>query len=140
MTNSDRTFITVETLVKVQPEKAWECWTSPEHIVHWNFASDDWHSPAAGNDLRPGGKFSYRMESRDGSVGFDFEGIYDEVKPLEKIAYTLLDDRKVEVLFRRDKNGVVITETFEAEKINTPELQKTGWQAILDNFRKYVEE
>jgi len=131
--------ITVETLVNAIIEKVWEFWTKPEHITKWNHASDDWHTPRAENDLQIGGKFLSRMEAKDGRFGFDFEGIYDEVLTNEKISYTLLDDRKVSITFLPTENGVQVTETFEAETMNTLELQKMGWQAILNNFKKYVE-
>lgn len=131
--------ITVEILVKAPIEKVWRFWTSPEHITKWNTASEDWHTPRAENDLRIGGKFLSRMEAKDGSFGFDFEGIYDAIITNEKMSYTLLDDRKVTVLFTQIENGVKITEIFEAEEQNTPELQKQGWQAILNNFKAYVE-
>jgi uncharacterized protein YndB with AHSA1/START domain len=131
--------ITVETLVNAPIDKVWEFWTKPEHITQWNNASEDWHTTRAENDLRIGGKFLSRMEAKDGSFGFDFEGIYDEVLTNEKISYTLLDDRKVTITFLPTENGVQIVETFEAETVNTLEIQKMGWQAILRNFKNYVE-
>lgn len=131
--------ITVETLVNISIDKVWDFWTKPEHITKWNHASDDWHTARAENDLRIGGKFLSRMEAKDGSFGFDFEGIYTDVTINEKISYTLLDDRKVVITFSSTENGVQITETFEAETVNSLELQKLGWQAILNNFKKYVE-
>ncbi len=131
--------ITVETSVNAPIEKVWEFWTKPEHITKWNAASDDWHTTRAENDLRIGGKFLSRMEAKDGSFGFDFEGIYDSIIPNKKISYTLLDDRKVTITFSSTDNGVQITETFEAETENTLELQKFGWQAILKNFKNQVE-
>lgn len=131
--------ITIEAHVNAPIEKIWEFWTKPEHITKWNNASDDWHTTRAENDLRIGGKFLSRMEAKDGSFGFDFEGIYDDVTTNQKISYTLLDDRKVDITFLQTENGVKITETFEAETENTLELQKFGWQAILNNFKNYVE-
>ena len=131
--------ITVETLVNAPIEKVWDFWTKPEHITQWNNASEDWHTTRAENDLRIGGKFLSRMEAKDGSFGFDFEGTYDEVLTNEKISYTLLDDRKVAITFLATENGVQIVETFEAENENSLELQKMGWQAILTNFKNYVE-
>jgi uncharacterized protein YndB with AHSA1/START domain len=131
--------ITVETLVNATIEKVWTFWTKPEHITQWNNASEDWHTTRAENDLRIGGKFLSRMEAKDGSFGFDFEGIYTDIITNEKISYTLLDDRKVTITFSPIKNGVQITETFEAETENKLELQKLGWQAILNNFKKYLE-
>ncbi|HEY6142638.1 MAG TPA: SRPBCC family protein [Flavobacterium sp.] len=131
--------ITVETLINAPIEKIWQFWTKPEHITKWNTASDDWHTTKAENDLKIGGKFLSRMEAKDGSFSFDFEGIYTDVVTNEKISYTLLDDRKVDVTFSQKENGVQITETFEAENQNPLEMQKMGWQAILNNFKTYVE-
>jgi len=133
------TTITVTALVSASPESVWKMWTSPEHIMQWNNASDDWHSPKAENDLREGGRFTTRMEAKDGSMGFDFEGTYDTVIPNEHIAYTLDDGRKVTINFSPKDNGAYIVETFEAESQNPEDMQKMGWQAILDNFKKYVE-
>lgn len=140
MTATNKTTITVEALVNAPIEKVWERWTTPEHITQWNQASDDWHCPKGVNDLRPGGHFSFTMAARDGSVEFDFAGVYDEVKTCEKIAYTLGDERKVEVLFSKNGSSTKIVETFEAESIHPHEMQRAGWQAILDNFKKYVEQ
>lgn len=134
-----KTVITVQTIVDAPVEKVWEYWSAPAHIVKWNNASADWHTPRAENDLRTGGKFNSRMESRDGSIGFDFEGKYDNVKPMEKIAYTLGDGRKVEITFSQKNNQTTVIEKFEAEEENSEEMQRKGWQAILNNFKKYVE-
>ncbi len=134
-----RKIITVEATIKAPVEKVWNYWSAPKHIVQWNNASDDWHTPRAENDLRTGGKFFSRMEAKDGSSGFDFSGVYDQVKKHELIAYSISDGRKVSVTFSGDKNKTKITETFEAENTHSIELQKTGWQAILDSFKKYVE-
>jgi uncharacterized protein YndB with AHSA1/START domain len=131
--------ITVETTVNVPVEKAWEYFTKPEHITKWNFASDDWHSPVAENDLRPGGKFSYRMEARDESFGFDFGGVYNAVEEHKLIEYTIGDGRKVKIAFSGNDKTTHITEVFEAEGTNPVEMQKNGWQAILNNFKKYAE-
>ena len=131
--------ITVENTILAPVEKVWQCWTTPEHITKWNNASDDWHSPFAQNDLRTGGKFLARMEARDGSVGFDFAGVYDEVRPKEFIAYTLGDGRKVSVRFSGTGSETKVVETFEAESTHSIEMQRGGWQAILDNFKKYTE-
>lgn len=139
MATAEKTQITVETTVKAPVEKAWEVWTSPKHITQWNAASDDWHSPKAENDLQPGGKFVYRMEAKDGSFGFDFGGVYDEVKPNERIAYTLGDGRMVEVTFTGNGDETTVVETFEAEATNSIEMQQGGWQAILNNFKNYAE-
>ncbi|HLA55516.1 MAG TPA: SRPBCC family protein [Flavobacterium sp.] len=131
--------ITIETTVKAPIEKIWEFWTEPKHITKWCNASDDWHTPKSVNDLRVGGRFSSRMEAKDGSMGFDFGGVYDVVKTNEHIAYTIDDGRKVEITFSPDGNGIKVTETFEAEAVNPIEMQRGGWQAILDNFKKYTE-
>jgi len=136
--HTERTSITVETTVPVSPELAWAYWTEPKHIVEWNQASADWHTPRAENDLRAGGKFSSRMESRDGKYGFDFWGIYDTVEPYHTLNSTLGDERKVFVTFEPVASGTHIIETFETESENSPERQRQGWQAILDSFRSYV--
>ena len=139
MKTANRTQVTVETTVKAPVEKVWQYWTAPEHITKWNHASDDWHSPSAENDLRVGGKFTARMEAKDGSIGFDFAGIYDEVKPQTRIAYTMGDGRRATVDFISNGNETKVSETFDAEDTHSIELQKGGWQAILDNFKKHVE-
>lgn len=131
--------ITVETTVHAPIEKVWAFWTTPEHIQQWNNASDDWHTPSVTNDLRNGGAFNYQMAARDGSFAFDFGGIYDEVAAQQKISYTIADGRKVEVLFSPVGNATQVTESFEAEGMNPMEMQQSGWQAILDNFKKYAE-
>lgn len=131
--------ITVEVTVNAPVGKVWEAWTKPEHIVKWNFATDDWHSPWAKADFREGGSFSARMEAKDGSMGFDFGGIYDVIRNNEFIEYTMGDDRKVQVEFSSSGNQTKVVETFDAENTHSLELQKNGWQAILDNFKKYVE-
>jgi uncharacterized protein YndB with AHSA1/START domain len=139
METKEKTVITVENLVNAPVSKVWNYWTSPDHITKWNFASDDWHSPWAENDLRPGGSFSARMEAKDGSFGFDFSGVYDEVKNHEFIEYTLGDGRRVKINFTAQGNATKVVESFDAETENSIELQKGGWQAILDNFKKYTE-
>lgn len=139
MAKADPVTITVETVVHSPVEKVWEYWTDPEHIKQWNNASDDWHTPYAENDLQVGGKFVSRMEAKDGSFGFEFSGVYDEVSMNESIAYTMGDGRKVKILFLRQENDTRIIESFEAEETNTVEMQQAGWQAILDNFKKYAE-
>lgn len=139
MNTTNQVNITVEAIVNAAVETVWNAWSSPEHIVKWNNASEDWHTPRVENDLRSGGKFLSRMEAKDGSFGFDFAGVYDEVKTNELIAYTLGDDRKVSITFTGNGNTTKITETFEAESTNPIEMQKGGWQAILDNFKKYAE-
>lgn len=133
------TKITIDATVAASPKKVWEYWTQPKHIVHWNFASDDWQCPRAENDLRPGGKMNSRMEAKDGSMGFDFEAIYDEVVDLKKIAYTMGDGRRAITVFENEGDKMKITTTFDAENTYPLEMQKGGWQAILNNFKKYVE-
>lgn len=134
-----KTTITVENTVAAPVAKIWKFWTSPEHITKWANASDDWHTTFAENDLRTGGKFLSRMEAKDGSFGFDFGGVYDDVKTNELIEYTLGDGRKVIITFSNDGNGVKVVQTFEAENTNPIEMQRGGWQAILNNFKKYAE-
>ena len=131
--------ITVSVDVESPVSKVWKYWTSPEHIMQWNNASDDWHTPRAENDLRAGGKFLYRMEAKDGSMGFDFSGEYDEIVEFKLIRYTLADSRKVTIEFSGTGNVTQIVETFEAETENSAELQQYGWQCILDNFKKHAE-
>lgn len=131
--------ITVEATINAPVEKVWDYWTSPEHIMQWNNASDDWHTPHAENDFRAGGRFLSRMEAKDGSVGFDFSGVYDGIKEHEWIAYTIGDSRKVSVEFSGNGNKTKVTEMFEPESMNSIEMQKSGWQAILDNFKRYTE-
>lgn len=140
METANKTKITVEAIVNAPVDKVWKLWTTPEDIIKWNSASDDWHTPRAENDLRAGGKFFSRMEARDGSFGFDFGGVYDEVKTNEVIAYTMGDERKVKVTFSAAGNQTKVVETFEAEDMHSIEMQRGGWQAILDNFKKYTEE
>ena len=139
MSTPQKQTITVENTINAPVEKVWKYWTEPTHITKWNHASDDWHSPTAENDLRPGGKFSARMEAKDGSMGFDFAGVYDDVKPNQFISYTMGDDRKVEVTFEKDGDKTKVVETFEAENTYSIEMQRGGWQAILDNFKQYTE-
>lgn len=131
--------ITVETTVNAPVEKVWELWTKPEHITKWNNASDDWHTPRAENDLRAGGSFVSRMEAKDGSFGFDFGGVYDDVQENKYIEYTIGDGRKVKVDFTSEGNATKVVETFEAENTHSIEMQRGGWQAILDSFKKYTE-
>jgi uncharacterized protein YndB with AHSA1/START domain len=130
--------IIVETTVKAPVEKVWEYWTEPTHITKWNTASEEWHTPYAENDLKVGGKFLSRMEAKDGSFGFDFGGVYDDVRLNEGIGYTLEDGRKVTINFIRQGDETKVIETFDAENSNPIEMQEAGWQAILDNFKKYI--
>lgn len=139
MAIQEKTIITVASNVNAPVQKVWECWTKPEHITQWNNASDDWHTPSALNDLKVGGSFVSRMEAKDGSVGFDFGGKYDAIRTNEYIEYTMDDDRKVKVSFAATDNGTKVSESFEAESTNSTDIQKGGWQAILDNFKKYTE-
>jgi uncharacterized protein YndB with AHSA1/START domain len=131
--------ITVEATIKAPVAKVWKLWSEPKHIKNWSYASDDWHTPRAENDLRVGGSFTSRMEAKDGSFGFDFGGVYDHVRPNEYLAYTLGDGRRVEISFSGQGNETRVTETFEAENTHPIEMQKDGWQAILDNFKSYTE-
>jgi len=131
--------ITVKTLVNLPVQKVWYYWTTAEHVTGWNFADTSWHCPKAVNELKPGGRFSYRMEARDGSAGFDFSGKYTHLVQGVEIQYTLDDERKVSIVFESEGSTTKVIETFEAEQMNSPELQQTGWQMILDNFRKYAE-
>ena len=132
--------ITVETTVNAPIEKVWQYWNSPEHIQKWTFASSDWHVPFAENDLKKDGKFKTTMAAKDGSASFDFEGIYTAVEEHKLIAYKMTDGRTVEVIFEGDDKQTKITETFDPETQNSAEMQKNGWQSILDNFKKYTEE
>ena len=140
MAPSEKTSITVSAVVNAPIDKVWNLWTQPHHILQWNNASEDWHTRKAANDLRTGGTFTARMEAKDGSFGFDFGGTYDEVRTHELIAYTMDDDRKVSIQFENNGGSTTVTETFEAESSNSVEMQKEGWQAIMDNFKRYVED
>lgn len=131
--------IAIEAIVERKRSDVWALWNEPEHITRWNFASDDWCCPSAENDLRVGGRLLSRMEAKDGSFGFDFEAIYDEVALEEKLAYTLTDGRRVETCFEDSGDGTRVSTLFEAEEENSAELQRMGWQAILDNFKQYAE-
>lgn len=139
MTTTSKTKITVQTTVNAPVEKVWKYFNQPEHITKWNQASEDWHSPSATNDLRTGGTFSYRMEAKDGSFGFDFAGTFDEVKENELLEFTIGDGRKVVVSFNPEGDKTNVVETFEAEGTNPIEMQRGGWQAILDSFKRYTE-
>ena len=132
--------ITVETTVNAPVEKVWKLWNGPEHIIQWNNASADWHTPKSENDVRVGGKFNHTMAAKDGSVSFDFEGTYTAVRENELIEYSIIDGRKVKVTFTAEGTTTKVVETFEMENENSEELQRGGWQAILDNFKKYAEE
>ncbi|WP_347174680.1 SRPBCC family protein [Polaribacter uvawellassae] len=131
--------IKVETTINASLEKVWEFWINPKHITQWNFASNEWCCPTAINDLKPNGEFVWRMEAKDGSMGFDFTGTYQTVIINEFISYKMEDGRIVNIRFSAQENGIQLTETFEAEGTNSDEQQSAGWQAILENFKKYVE-
>lgn len=131
--------ITVHSLVHRLPEAVWKYWTDPEHITQWNAASDDWYTPTAQNDVTPGGRFNFRMEARDGSMGFNMTGTYNDVQPLARIQYTLDDGRTVKITFEKQEDATRLTETFEAESTHTIQQQQDGWQAILDNFKRHAE-
>jgi uncharacterized protein YndB with AHSA1/START domain len=131
--------ITVESFVKAPLDRVWKAWSNPDDIKQWNAAQDDWHTTRSTVDLRDGGKFSSRMEAKDGSQGFDFEGSFTRIVPNKTIAYRMSDGREVIVEFAERAGGVHVSETFDPESENTPELQRQGWQAILDNFKRHVE-
>lgn len=139
METGDKTTITIETIVIVPVEKVWQLWTEPAHITKWNNASEDWHTPFAENDVQAGGKFVSRMEAKDGSFGFDFSGVYDVVRVNKYIAYTLDDGRKVTISFSTQGTQTRVVEIFEAEDTNPVDMQRGGWQAILDHFKQYAE-
>lgn len=136
---TEKAKITVEATIGAPVEKVWKLWGGPEHIVKWNTASPDWHTTKAENDLKVGGKFNSRMEAKDGSFGFDFEGTYDAVDPNKRIAYTMSDGRKANIEFSPEGNSTKMDITFDAENENPVEMQKGGWQAILDSFKSYAE-
>ena len=131
--------ITVQSNINASIKKVWECWTLPDHITKWCFASPDWHSQYAENDLRVGGKFKTNMAAKDGSMSFDFGGEYTLVKQNVAIEYIMDDGRKAVIAFKETANGVEVIESFDPESVNPEEMQRGGWQAILDNFKKYVE-
>lgn len=131
--------ITISAIVESSIETVWEAWTSPEDITQWNAASDDWHCPSASNDLQVGGRLRARMEARDGSMGFDFEGVYTEVRPHSALVFRLEDDREVRVEFMEVSGAVQVTETFDPDPDAPDELQRDGWQAILNRFKSHVE-
>jgi uncharacterized protein YndB with AHSA1/START domain len=139
METAEKTAVTVETTVNAPIEKVWASWNEPQHITRWAFASDDWHVPKSENDLRTGGKFSTTMAAKDGSFSFDFGGVYTNVETNKLIEYTMSDERKVRVVFSADGNETKVSETFDTESTHSVEMQRAGWQAILDNFKKYTE-
>jgi len=117
----------------------WEYWTTPSHITNWNFASHEWHCPTAEHDLKVGGKLKYHMAAKDGSMVFDYTATFSKLQPNQLIEYILDDGRKVSITFTANGNTTEVTETFEVEDENSIDMQRQGWQAILDNFKKYVE-
>lgn len=131
--------ITVEATINAPVAKVWQAWNTPGDIVKWNTPDPSWHCPSSENDLRVNGTFKNRMEAKDGSFGFDFEGTYSMVELNREIAYTMPDGRKVNTLFAEEGGKTTVTTTFDPETQNDPEFQKQGWQAILDNFVRYVE-
>jgi uncharacterized protein YndB with AHSA1/START domain len=139
-TSNQKTKVTVQAVIQAPVEKVWRYWSEPEHITKWNQASETWHSPRSENDLRVGGKFLTRMEAKDGSMGFDFGGVYEVVKQHEQISYTMGDGRKVDITFVNQGNETKVVEIFDAESTHSIEMQQAGWQAIMDNFKKYTEE
>ena len=138
--SKDKTNLTVEVTILAPVEVVWQYFTDPEHVINWNNASPDWHTPKAENDLQVGGKFCYTMAAKDGSFSFDFWGIYDVIKENQLLKYTLGDGRTVSVEFISIGDDTKVIESFEAETQNAIEMQQTGWQAILNNFKNYVEE
>lgn len=132
--------ITIQATIAADIQKVWNYYTEPAHITQWNFATDDWQCPSASNDMKVGGKYIARMEAKDGSFGFDFEATYNDIKEKEYFLYTMPDNRTVAVTFKEisdDATSIVIV--FDAETINPIEMQRDGWQAILNNFKKYTE-
>jgi len=132
--------IAIETTVDAPIERVWAAWVTPADITQWNFASEEWCCPKATIDLVVGGTFNYRMEAKDASMGFDFEGTFTSIQPLAEIGYALADDRKVRIRFNQTETGVRIIETFDAEDAHSAELQRQGWLCILDNFKRHVEQ
>ena len=132
--------IIVETRVDAPLEAVWGGWTTPESIKLWSVASEGWHTPHAEVDLQPGGRFLYRMEAEDGSAGFDFEGVYSAVVPMRKLVQTLADDREIKIEFVDEPHGIIVRKTFDADPGTPIHVQRGGWQAILDNFKRFVEE
>lgn len=138
-TKMNQNKITIEALISAPTERVWEIWTEPAHITRWNFATDEWHCPRAENDLRVGGKYFARMEAKDGGMGFDFEAVYDEVVAYKTMTYTLADGRQVTTAFENAGGATKVVTTFDAEADNPADMQRAGWQAILNNFKRYTE-
>lgn len=132
--------ITVSTVIKNKSlAEVWDFFTNPKHVMNWNYAGDDWHCPKAENNLEVGKSFTYTMAAKNGEMSFDFSGIYTEIEEFSKISYVLADDRKIFVTFAETENGVELVEKFDPETENSEEMQQTGWQMILDNFKNYIE-
>lgn len=131
--------ITVSAVINADAQKVWNYYTQPEHITRWNFADPSWQCPSASNDMKVGGKYAARMEAKDGSFGFDFEAVYNEIKEGENFTYTMPDGRQVHVDFKENNDQTHVDVAFDPENQNPEEMQKGGWQAILDNFKKYTE-
>ena len=131
--------ITVEAIIEAPIEVVWNLWTNPEHVKHWNFASPDWHCPRAKSDFHDGGEFHYIMAAKDGSVEFDFCGTFTKILDLSFIEIFLEDGRELNIQFETEGNATKIIETFEPEEVNSLELQKQGWLAILNQFKFYAE-
>ncbi|HTE32786.1 MAG TPA: SRPBCC domain-containing protein [Chryseolinea sp.] len=139
METAEKTIITVQTIVNAPIEKAWKYFNEPEHIKQWAFASDDWHAPKSENDVRTGGKFKTTMAAKDGSFSFDFAGTYTKVEPMRLIEYVMDDGRKCKIAFEVQGKHTIVTEAFEAEGQNPTDMQRDGWQAILNNYKKHTE-
>ncbi len=139
MNKPERTKVKVTATINAPVGKVWNFWTNPTHIVNWNNASEDWHTPYAENDLRKGGKFLSRMAAKDGSMSFDFSGTYSNVTENELLEYDLVDGRTVSVTFEADNDSTTVTEVFDAEDVHSVDMQRAGWQVILDNFKRYTE-
>lgn len=134
-----KNIITISTQIKGDIKRVWEYYTLPDHITQWNFADPSWHCPWATNDMRPGGKYVARMEARDGSFGFDFGAVYDQIDPEKSFSYTIGDGRSVTVRFNPNGALIEVVVSFEAEQQNPVDMQRGGWQSILNNFKKYAE-
>ena len=131
--------ITIETTINAPIAHVWEKWTSPEHVQNWNFASPDWHCPKATTDLQVGGEFHYEMAAKDGSFSFDFWGTFQKIEEQKSLEILIGDGRKMQVTFDTTEAGTKVTEQFEPENQNPPEMQQAGWQMILDNFKSYAQ-
>jgi uncharacterized protein YndB with AHSA1/START domain len=131
--------ITVTATINAAVQKTWDYYTNPEHITQWNFADPSWQCPYATNDMKPGGRYVARMEAKDGSFGFDFEAIYEQVDEGKGFTYTMPNGRQVTVAFNENGQQTGIDVVFDPEEEHPLDMQKAGWQAILNNFKKYTE-